>query len=207
MKLFKPFVQILAMTAVLGWGGCSEKEVAPITTISFLPIPGGQELSGVVHLHVDAIAADQVRYQVGNEVLSIRETPPFDYRWNTRNTPNGIHLLSAVAIGEASNARDEMEVIVNNVGAGADTLIVIQPQQATLELGDSLRFSALVLGRTDREVEWIVLGGDEDGTVDDAGLYIAPLELPSPPKAALLVRSRAENRLSTTADISLQPRR
>lgn len=207
MKLWKQCVQIAAIATVLSCGGCDEEETAPITTISFVPLPGGRELSGVVHLHVDAFAADQVRYQIGTEVLSIRETPPFDYRWNTRNTPNGIHLLSAIAIGGANNARDEMEVVVNNVGAGADTLIIIQPEQVTLELGDSLRFSALVLGRTEREVEWIVLGGDEDGTVDNAGLYIAPLELPSPPKAALLVRSRIDHDLSTAADISLQPRR
>lgn len=198
-------------TAVAGLGiflgsmGCGEDDVtAPITRISFVSIPDDQEVSGVVELHVDAIGADEVRYEIEGDFLATREDPPFDYRWNTRNTPNGIHLLQAIAIGKANNARDEVEIIVNNVGAGAETMILLEPRQAALELGDSLRFSALVLGLTARGVDWIVLGGETDGTVDGTGLYVAPVVLPRPPKATLVARSSVNAALSVTADISLR---
>lgn len=203
-----PFQRWILAAALSFSAACNEDETAPTTTIELLSLTEDQEVSGVVELRVDAAHADEVRYEVSGELLTIRRSPPFDYRWNTRNTENGIHTLRAVAVGTVNNAADGVTVIVNNVGLGAEAMVLLQPVQTTVELEDTLRFSALVLGLTSRAVDWIVLGGDEDGTVDSTGLYRAPAALPAPPKAALVARSRTNPEVSSAADISLiSPRR
>lgn len=191
----------IAVLSVLA--ACSEDDPAPITNIDLLSVTENQEVSGLVTLRVDAANADEVRYEIGDDLLTIRHDAPFDYLWNTRNTRNGIHLLRVIAVGKTNNARDEASIIVNNVGFGAEAVVLLEPIRATVALGDTFRFSARVLGLTGRAVDWFILGGDEDGTVDSSGLYLAPLEMPRPPKAGLVARARGNAEVADTADISL----
>ena len=205
---FPRIAWLLSVAMISFLAACSEDDPAPVTTIDLLSLSENQEVSGLVEVRVDAANADEVRYEIADELLTIRHDAPFDYLWNTRNTRNGVHLLRAIAVGKTNSARDEVSIIVNNVGLGAEAIVLLEPIRATVALGDTLRFSALILGLTVRAVDWFILGGDEDGTVDSSGLYRAPLAMPRPPKAGLVARARGNADVADTADISLvSPRR
>ncbi|MEZ4654357.1 MAG: hypothetical protein R3E12_12395 [Candidatus Eisenbacteria bacterium] len=180
------------------------EETAPIATVGLLGLDEMQEVSGVVDVRLETTGTSEVRYEVGGQVVAFRYDPPFDLRWNTRNTENGIRRLEVFAWGKTNSAYDEVTVIVNNVGAGARALILVEPTSGAVALGDTLGFSARVLGLSSRAVRWSVQGGESHGTIDATGLYTAPAVAPRPPKAVIVASSPEELGVAAEAEITLR---
>lgn len=71
----------------------------------------------------------------------------------------------------------------NHHGKNGSVKVSISPNSSTLQLGQSLQFSASVSGTSDASLNWLVngtMGGSSTtGTISQSGLYMAPLALPS----------------------------
>ena len=103
--------------ALTGWGiGKSYRPVTP--SRSKLPT-----VSGNVSLKADLTRAREVHivsFFVDGRFVGMSNTPPFNYIWNTTETPNGVHLVKiegSDSSGAAVSAKS-MTVLVANKGAG-----------------------------------------------------------------------------------------
>src|SRR5579864_2897528 len=81
----------------------------------------------------------------------------------------------ATAAGSGNNG--------NHYGRNGSVKVSISPNFSTLQVGQSLQFSASVSGTSDTSLNWLVngmMGGSSTtGTISQSGLYRAPLALPS----------------------------
>jgi len=86
--------------------------------------------------------------------------------------------------------------------------ILLQPSSAVVALGQTQQFQALVTGSGDTAVTWevngVANGNSISGTVSDAGLYTAPLMMPSPAGVTVTVVSQANRNDQASAGITLQ---
>jgi len=86
--------------------------------------------------------------------------------------------------------------------------VLLEPGSAVVALGGTQQFQALVTGSGDVAVNWEVNGvanGDSiSGTVSDAGLYTAPLVMPSPAGVTVTVVSVANRNDQASAGVTLQ---
>jgi hypothetical protein len=87
----------------------------------------------------------------------------------------------------------------NNNTAG--TLEVV-PSTATIGLGESQQFTAVVTGLTDTSVRWEILSGV--GTLSSDGLFTAPASIPSDTvESVLLATANADTTLTATATVRI----
>jgi hypothetical protein len=86
--------------------------------------------------------------------------------------------------------------------------VTVTPTSASVFLGGTQQFQAIVTGSSNTNVMWEVngvTGGTAGaGTVSVAGLYTAPAILPSPPNVMVTAVSQADARASGSATVSLE---
>src|SRR5271156_5211386 len=86
--------------------------------------------------------------------------------------------------------------------------ILLQPSSAVVALGQTQQFQALVTGSGDVAVTWevngVANGNVTSGTVSDAGLYTAPLVMPSPAGVTVTAVSQANRNDQASAGVTLQ---
>ncbi len=92
--------------------------------------------------------------------------------------------------------------LVTFTQAGGVT-VTISPATATLALGQTQQFIAIVTGTQNTAVTWSVDGGSAYGSISSGGLYTAPASLPSPAAATVRATSAADSSASATALITL----
>jgi hypothetical protein len=85
--------------------------------------------------------------------------------------------------------------------------VTVTPASASLPLGTTQQFQAIVTGDSNTAVAWEVNdvpgGTANSGTISAAGLYTAPAILPSPPSAVVTAVSHADTRASGSAIVKL----
>jgi hypothetical protein len=86
--------------------------------------------------------------------------------------------------------------------------VTVTPSSASVFLGATQSFQAIVTGSSNTNVVWEVngvAGGTASaGTVSTAGLYTAPMNMPSPPSATVTAISSADAQASGSAIVSLE---
>ncbi len=86
--------------------------------------------------------------------------------------------------------------------------VTVAPTSASVFLGETQPFQAIVTGSTNAIVVWEVNGAaggtTSAGTVSAAGLYTAPAILPSPPRVTITAVSQADARASGSATVTLE---
>ncbi len=86
--------------------------------------------------------------------------------------------------------------------------VLLEPGSAVVALGGMQQFQALVTGSGDVAVTWevngVANGNSISGTVSDAGLYTAPLAMPSPAGVTVTVVSVANRNDQASAGVTLQ---
>jgi hypothetical protein len=84
-------------------------------------------------------------------------------------------------------------------------VVALTPTSSSVLLGNSQTFLATVTNTTDTTVEWTVngvSGGNTTlGTISSAGLYTAPIDLPSPVSIMITATSHADTNKSASATI------
>jgi hypothetical protein len=151
-------------------------------------------------VEVSAIEANELVYDIDDQVIGTRSSDPFSFAWNTLDTPNGNHELSVVARGPRNNSKDTVPITVNNMGR---IVILVTPATTRLALGETLSFAAQVLGTRSTALVWTVASGDDYGTISEAGLYQAPEVMPRPPKARVIAKLSDDIGTSGEAEIVL----
>lgn len=90
----------------------------------------------------------------------------------------------------------------------ANVLVTIQPDGATLFLGQTQQFQAIVAGTSDTSVTWTVnevsAGSTSAGTISANGLYTAPAILPAPARATITATSISDPQASASINVTLQ---
>jgi hypothetical protein len=85
--------------------------------------------------------------------------------------------------------------------------VTLTPASASLSLGVTQKFQAVVTGSSNATVTWEVNnvsgGAVNSGTISAAGLYTAPAILPSPPSVTVTAISQADRHASASAIVSL----
>ena len=89
----------------------------------------------------------------------------------------------------------------------SNVVVSVQPGSASLFLGQTEQFQAVVTGATDTSVRWLVnnvpQGNASVGTITAEGLYTAPVDLPSPASVTVGAVSIADSQASTSAGVTL----
>jgi hypothetical protein len=93
-------------------------------------------------------------------------------------------------------------------GTGPGVIVItIQPGSATLFLGQTQQFQAIVSGTSNTSVNWSVngvAGGNTTvGSISIAGLYTAPSILPASGTVTVTAVSAADDRISSSVSVTL----
>src|SRR5579862_5418187 len=86
--------------------------------------------------------------------------------------------------------------------------MTLTPSNGTLRAGGTLQFSAAVTGNSNQAVTWsvngVVSGNSTFGTIDAAGLYHAPVSVPTPNSVKVQAVSSADKTLSASSPVTLE---
>jgi len=92
-------------------------------------------------------------------------------------------------------------------GTSSNVSVTVTPPSASVLLGATQQFQAIVTGDSNTSVTWEVNnvpgGTASSGTISAAGLYTAPAISPSPPSVAVTAVSQADTRASGSAIVNL----
>ena len=85
--------------------------------------------------------------------------------------------------------------------------VTVNPPSGSVVLGNQMTFTATVTNTTDATVGWsvngITGGNAAAGTITSAGVYTAPVDLPSPATAQITATSHADAAKSATANVTI----
>jgi hypothetical protein len=105
----------------------------------------------------------------------------------------------------ATSIADTSKTAAKSVTILAQVFVSVSPSPASVELEKTQQFTATVGGTTNQNVRWDVNGieggNSTVGTITQAGLYTAPVILPSP--ASVTVRAVSQEDTSKTASVSV----
>ncbi len=97
----------------------------------------------------------------------------------------------------------------NSVYADASVFILpaikvtVSPKTAIVHNNMTQQFSALVENTNDTTVIWEVLGGAQNGTIDNTGFYTAPPDVPNPEEVQIRATSAVDNSKYDTAVVTV----
>jgi DNA-binding beta-propeller fold protein YncE len=83
--------------------------------------------------------------------------------------------------------------------------VTVSPDKATVNIGFTRQFSATVDNTLDKSVDWSVSGGAQNGTIDAAGLYTAPAQVPNPNVFTVIATSKADPSAAGVARVTVMP--
>ena len=84
-------------------------------------------------------------------------------------------------------------------------VVTVSPANATVQIGNTKSFYAIVTGTANTSVTWTVLGGAANGTVTAAGVYLTPATMPASPTVTLRATSVADVNSTGDATVTLTP--
>jgi hypothetical protein len=122
--------------------------------------------------------------------------------------PSSVPTSSAVTITATSVADPTRSGSASVVVQSASSVSVsVFPKTAQVASGGRLQFSATVTGSTNTAVAWSISGagcsGSACGTITAAGLYTAPVTLPTPPSVTIKATAVADPSASASAAVTL----
>ena len=83
--------------------------------------------------------------------------------------------------------------------------VSVSPQSANVTLGETKQFTAEVSNViSDSSVDWSVIGGSSNGTIDSNGLYTAPSEMPADSSVKVRATSVEDNNVYGEATVTLE---
>ncbi len=122
--------------------------------------------------------------------------------------PNNLPIPPTVAVTATSQA-DPSKYASATVTITANIVVTVSPPTANVSAGDSQQFTATVTGTNNTQVTWSLQGagcsGSSCGTIDQSGLYTAPLIIPSPPVVTVIATSQADPSSYGTATVTILP--
>jgi N-acetylneuraminic acid mutarotase len=88
-----------------------------------------------------------------------------------------------------------------------EIIVTLAPREAQVHVYYTLQFSVRVKNSSNQDVAWTISGsgcsGADCGTISDAGLYTAPIQVPSPPTIMITATSVADPHKSASATITI----
>ncbi len=178
----------LAVTALAcgGGGGPTRPASEARPRIDSVDLAPWSVLSGTFTVRVAATGADSVLLIVDDRRTDGAPASPYALRCDTRGLRNGPHRARLWAGNAAGTTDTTIVFLTENPGMGIG--LAVEPLAATVTFGDTVRFTALVVGTDDHRVRWSVrdrvpphapapppAAPPYPGSVDDGGLYRAPL--------------------------------
>lgn len=122
--------------------------------------------------------------------------------------PSIVTLGTSVAIALQAGGVAANSTTIAMAGS-ATTSVQVSPGIATVPVGTTQAFTAIVTNASTTDVVWsvdgIVGGSSTIGTIDTTGLYTAPLTVPSPSTITVTARSVADPTVSSIATITIAP--
>ena len=91
-------------------------------------------------------------------------------------------------------------------GSPSGTTVTISPANPKVAIGSMQPFTATVTGNTNTTVTWTVVctaGGTACGSITSAGIYTAPLTVPSPPTVNVIATPAASGAQAALAVVTL----
>jgi hypothetical protein len=120
-----------------------------------------------------------------------------------RNISLGILCLAALVEINCGTAGSPPTTPVPPSSVG----VTVTPPSASVVLGSTQQFQAIVTGSSNTSVTWEVNGATggaaNSGTISAAGLYAAPAILPSPPGVTVTAVSQVDTQASGSANVAL----
>lgn len=123
-------------------------------------------------------------------------------------TSGGVFTAPAVLPSPATVTLRATSVANNLVTADATislvappVVVTISPLTASVQIGNTKSFSAVVSGTANTAVTWSVIGGAANGTIDASGNYLTPATLPA--VATVMVRATSVANVNSKADATI----
>jgi hypothetical protein len=118
---------------------------------------------------------------------------------NSRVRPNrwftSSYLLAILALGGCGGNGTSNSTTTNTV------VVTLSPTSANVTTSNTQQFTATVEGTTNKKVTWTATAG----TIDDTGLYTAPVAVPSPAVVFVTATSVANSSYAAAAQVTIQP--
>lgn len=166
--------------------------------VSITSPASGAMVSATVTVSASAsstIGVASVQFQLdGTNLGNPDTTSPYSVSWNTKNTNDGSHTLTAVAKDTSGNSTTSAGVTVTVDNAPAGVSVTINPLIIDLAKGATQQFTGTVTGSSNTAVTWAATAG----SIDSMGLYTAPT---STITAAVTATSVADVTKSASAQV------
>ena len=118
----------------------------------------------------------------------------------TQPTPPNV-TVTATSQADSTRSGSAIVVIVPNV------VVSVSPTAVQLTTGQQAQFTATVSGSNNTTVTWSISGtgcsGLTCGTINAAGLYTAPSQVPNPPNVAVTATAQADPSKHATATVTV----
>lgn len=197
----RPLPMIVLMALV--WAGCGGKKNSSSTTVAITISPTTASLAGGATQQFTATVTNTtntaVNWQVNGEaggdatIGTVSSTGLY-------TAPTVLPSTTTIAVTAVSQA-DTTKTATATVTLTAPPIVIsINPTTITLGPGQQQQFTATITGGTKNTASWSVNGGSALGTIDQTGLYSAPL---SPPKEAITVTATSTDNSAFTAKANI----
>ena len=146
---------------------------------------------------------------------TVNGTPQKDVKWSLEGAPP-LGTISESGLYVAPSSVTTPKTIVIKATAVADptktalthltippVVLKVEPEEAEVLSGDAKQFKATVDNTENDAVHWSVVGGDENGSISDNGLYTPPPEATTPKTVTIKVTSIADPTKEALAAIRL----
>ncbi len=157
---------------------------------------------------VEADRADTVLLLVDDVVVAASAETPAAFRISTAAFANGLCWLGARAVNAGGQDEQLVPFLLDRLHGGV--AVVVLPPAARVDAGAAQQFTAHVLGTPVERVIWSVTPeiwapypGVDVGTIDTAGLYIAPLDIV--PDQVVIVRATSVADPSKSGEARVEP--
>jgi hypothetical protein len=107
--------------------------------------------------------------------------------------------VAVTATSQADSSKSASASVTIQIG------VQISPHSVTLEVLGIQQFSASVNGSSNPAVNWSVVGGTANGTIDSLGLYTAPATVPNPAQVTVKATSQVDITQFGTAAVTVTP--
>ncbi len=169
-------------------------------------------LTPVVSVSMDPAGVSVAPGAIATFTASVRGTPDLGVSWSVQESGGGSVLdgvytapaapgvYHVVAAAHADPTKTASAAVLVTA-PGHLVSVQIDPAAATLRAGNTVRFNAIVTGAADASVTWTAPDG---GTVDSAGLFLAPTGVGD---YRVVATSRADSSKAATAvaHVQLEP--
>ncbi len=146
---------------------------------------------------------------ITNEVIWSIERDPGDGSLGTisqngqytapQNVPNPAQIVIRATSVEDNSAFGIAPVLIV-----PGVKVTISPKTQTVNAGTSFKFNATIENADeDPSLKWEVLGGNQNGTIEQDGYYTAPDAVPNPPDVTIKVTSNFDTSASDTAIVTV----